>query len=63
MRTRSTKAWALAAAITASATASSPVLSADLPPAALPPVYEQTPLPPQDVFEGWYLGARSAALQ
>ena len=56
MRTRSTKALALAAAITASATASSPVLSADLPPAALPPVYEQTPLPPQDVFEGWYLG-------
>jgi outer membrane immunogenic protein len=32
------------------------VLSADLPPASLPPVYEQTPLPPQDVFEGWYLG-------
>ncbi len=56
MRTRSTKALALAAAITASATASSPVLSADLPPAPLPPVYEQTPLPPQDVFEGWYLG-------
>jgi outer membrane immunogenic protein len=56
MRTRSTKALALAAAITASATASSPVLSADLPPASLPPVYEQTPLPPQDVFEGWYLG-------
>jgi outer membrane immunogenic protein len=41
--------------LTASATASSPVLSADLPPSPLAPVYEQ-PLPSENVFEGWYLG-------
>ena len=55
MRTRLYQAVALAAVLTASATASSPVLSADLPPAPLAPVYEQ-PLPPENVFEGWYLG-------
>jgi len=54
MRTRLNRAWILAAVLWASATASSPVLSADLPPPAL--VYDETPLPPQDVFEGWYLG-------
>ncbi len=53
---RLNQALALAAALTASATASSPALSADLPPVALPPIYEQAPLPPQDVFEGWWLG-------
>jgi outer membrane immunogenic protein len=42
--------------LTASATASSPSLAADLPPSPLPPVYGDTPLPPQDVFEGWWLG-------
>jgi opacity protein-like surface antigen len=35
---------------------SSPVLSADLPPAPLPPAYQQAALPSQNVFEGWYLG-------
>ncbi len=55
MRTRLYQAVAFAAVLSASATASSPVLSADLPPPALPPVYEQ-PLPPENVFEGWYLG-------
>jgi outer membrane immunogenic protein len=39
--------------LAASATASSPAVSADLPPPQ--PVYE-APLPPQDVFEGWWLG-------
>ena len=55
MRTRLYQAVALAAVLTASATASSPVLSADLPPSPLAPVYEQ-PVPPENVFEGWYLG-------
>jgi len=32
------------------------VLSADLPPAPLPLAYQQAPLPPQNVFEGWYRG-------
>jgi outer membrane immunogenic protein len=56
MRTRLNMAWLLAALLSASATASSPALSADLPPAPLPPLYGDAPLPPQDVFEGWYLG-------
>jgi outer membrane immunogenic protein len=55
MRTRLNQALALAAVLTAGATASSPALSADLPPEALPPVYGG-PLPPQNVFEGWWLG-------
>jgi outer membrane immunogenic protein len=55
MRTRLNQALALAAVLTASATASSPALSADLPPAPLPPIYGE-PLPPQNVFEGWWLG-------
>src|ERR1700682_6265521 len=55
MRTRLNQALALAAVLTAGATASSPALSADLPPEALPPVYGE-PLPPQNVFEGWWLG-------
>jgi len=55
MRTRLNQAWILAAVLSASATASSPVPGADLPP-PLPPVYGEAPLPPQDVFEGWYLG-------
>ena len=55
MRTRLYQAVVLAAVLMAGATASSPVLSADLPPPPLAPVYEQ-PLPPQNVFEGWYLG-------
>jgi len=56
MRTRLNQAWTLAAVLLASATASSPVLSADLPPPPLPPIYDQAPLLPQDVFEGWWLG-------
>ncbi|HEV7462511.1 MAG TPA: outer membrane beta-barrel protein [Methyloceanibacter sp.] len=55
MRTRLNQALALAAVLTAGATASSPARSADLPPEALPPVYGE-PLPPQNVFEGWWLG-------
>jgi outer membrane immunogenic protein len=54
MRTRLYQAMALAAALTTSATASSPVLSADL--YAAPPVYDAAPVPDQDVFEGWWLG-------
>jgi outer membrane immunogenic protein len=57
LRTRLHQALALTALLTASATASSPVLSADLPPAPLPPAYQQAPLPSQNVFEGWYLGS------
>jgi len=56
LRTRLHQALAFIAVSTAGATASSPVLSADLPPAPLPPAYAPTPVPPQDVFEGWYLG-------
>jgi outer membrane immunogenic protein len=56
MRTRLHQAWPLVAGLAASATASSPILAADLPPPPLPPVYGEAPLPPQDVFEGWYLG-------
>jgi len=55
MRTRLNQAWALVAVLAASATASSPLLAADLPPPPMP-VYGEVPLPPQDVFEGWYLG-------
>ena len=55
MRTRLNRALALVAALAASATASSPALSADLPPAPLPPIYDQV-VPPEDVFEGWWLG-------
>ena len=56
MCTRLHQALGFVAVLTASATASSPLLSADLPPSALPPIYGEPPLPPQDVFEGWYLG-------
>ncbi len=55
MRTRLYQAVAFAAVLSASATVSSPVLSADLPPPPLPPAYAE-PLPPENVFEGWYLG-------
>lgn len=55
MRTRLHQVLALSALFAASATASSPLLAADLPPPPLP-VYGEAPLPPQDVFEGWYLG-------
>ena len=56
MRTRLNQAWALAAALSASATASSPASAADLPPPPLLPIYNEAPLPDQDVFEGWWLG-------
>ena len=56
MRTRLNQALGLIAVLSASAMASSPVLSADLPPPALPPIYDEAPLPSQDVFEGWWLG-------
>ena len=55
MRTRLHQVWALVALLAASATASCPLFAADLPPPPLP-VYGEAPLPPQDVFEGWYLG-------
>ena len=55
MRARLHQALALVALLAASATASCPLLAADLPPPPLP-VYGEAPLPPQDVFEGWYLG-------
>jgi outer membrane immunogenic protein len=55
MRTRLHQVLALSALFAASATASNPLLAADLPPPPLP-VYGEAPLPPQDVFEGWYLG-------
>jgi outer membrane immunogenic protein len=55
MHTRLYQAVVSAAVLTASATAPSPVLSADLQPYPLPSAYDQ-PLPPQNVFEGWYLG-------
>jgi len=54
MRTRLYQAVAIAAVLTASATVSSPVLSADL--YADPPLYDAAPIPDQDVFEGWWLG-------
>jgi outer membrane immunogenic protein len=55
MRTRLYQAVAVAAVLTAGATASSPVVSADL--YANPPIYDiGTPIPSQDMFEGWYLG-------
>lgn len=54
MRRRLYQAAVVAAVLTASATASSPVLSADLYDTS--PVYDATPVPPQDVFEGWWLG-------
>lgn len=54
MRTRWFQAVVIGAALTAGATVSGPVLSADLYGAA--PYYDATPVPPQDVFEGWYLG-------
>jgi outer membrane immunogenic protein len=54
MRTRLNRALVCVAVLVASATASSPAVSADLPPPPQP-VYE-APLPPQDVFEGWWLG-------
>ena len=56
MRTRLNQVLSLVAVLSASATASSPALSADLPPPALPPIYDEAPLPSQDVFEGWWLG-------
>jgi outer membrane immunogenic protein len=55
MRTRLNQAWAFVAVLAASATASCPIFAADLPPSAMP-IYGEAPLPPQDVFEGWYLG-------
>jgi outer membrane immunogenic protein len=52
--TRWYQAAAAAAVLVAGATVSSPVFSADLyGPAGY---YDGTPLPPQNVFEGWYLG-------
>lgn len=54
MRRRLYQAMFVAAVLTAGATASSPVLSADLYDTS--PIYDATPVPPQNVFEGWWLG-------
>lgn len=54
MRRRLYQAVAVAAVLTAGATVSNPVLSAD--PYADAPLYGMEPVPPQDLFEGWYLG-------
>jgi outer membrane immunogenic protein len=56
MRTRLRQAWTVGAALAASAAASSPLIAADLPPSAYPPPAYVEPLPPQDMFEGWWLG-------
>ncbi|HXG79869.1 MAG TPA: outer membrane beta-barrel protein [Methyloceanibacter sp.] len=56
MRSRWQLGTVLFSALAASATASSLVSAADLPPSAYPPVYAEPPLPPQDLFEGWWLG-------
>jgi len=56
MRTRLNRAAVVAAVLAASATASSPALSGgDIYDTA--PVYGMEPVPPQDLFEGWWLGA------
>lgn len=54
MRMRLYQAVAAAAVLTAGATVSSPVFSADL--YDMPSAYDAAPVPSQDVFEGWYLG-------
>ena len=61
MRMRLNQAWTSAAAILASATASSPAFSADLPPPAIPPVYDQAPLRPRTCSRGGGWEARLAA--
>jgi outer membrane immunogenic protein len=54
MRTRLYQAVALAAVLTAGATASSPAHSGGL--YGIPPHYGGVPGPSEDVFEGWWLG-------
>lgn len=54
MRMRLHQVVAVAAVLTAGATVSSPVFSADL--YDMPPAYDVAPVPSQNVFEGWYLG-------
>lgn len=54
MRRRLCRAVALAAVLAAGAMVSSPALSADL--YDTPTIYDATPVPDQDVFEGWWLG-------
>ncbi|WP_158008014.1 hypothetical protein [Methyloceanibacter superfactus] len=54
MRRRLYQVAAVAAVLTAGATASTPAFSADL--YDTPPIYDAAPIPPQDIFEGWYLG-------
>lgn len=58
MRRRLYQAVFVAAGLTAGATVSGPVFSADLYGNLYdtPAVYDATPLPDQDVFEGWWLG-------
>ncbi len=57
MRTRFYQVVALAAVLTAGATASSPVLSADMLPSGPPPLYVEGPPPSTQLFAGWWLGA------
>ncbi|MGK2923115.1 MAG: outer membrane protein [Methyloceanibacter sp.] len=57
MRMRLYQAVVVAAVLTASATASRPAASADLYDTYnAPAAYDMAPVPPQDVFEGWWLG-------
>ena len=57
MRMRLYQAVVVAAVLTASATASRPAASADLyGDYNAPPAYGMEPIPPQDIFEGWWLG-------
>jgi outer membrane immunogenic protein len=57
MRMRLYQAVVVAAVLTASATASRPAASADLyGDYNAAPAYGMEPVPPQDVFEGWWLG-------
>lgn len=57
MRMRLYQAVVVAAVLTASATASRPAASADLyGDYNAPPAYGMEPVPPQDIFEGWWLG-------
>ncbi len=57
MRMRLYQAVVVAAVLTASATASRPAASADLyGDYNAAPAYGMEPVPPQDIFEGWWLG-------
>ena len=56
MRTRYDQALVFAAALAASATVSSPALSADVINGGPPPLLYETPPAAQDLFAGWWIG-------